>query len=177
MVLRAFYGVVFNEETKKRIHEIQMALMKISDKGKFPPKENFHITLRFIGEIDAVKVKDYGRLLFESTKDFRKIKLLTSHVGSFSKGSTVLPWLGIRESEELVDLQKSLQDTLTKKHAFEGEAFSPHITLGRDVVLNSNLGSLKVEAFEIVVNRLALFESRTIDGKLSYIERAVVHLL
>ncbi len=175
--MRVFYGIVLNDEAKNKIDSVQKELMQIAGKGKFIFKENFHITLRFMGEIDPSNVETYGRLLFDVTKDIGKFTLITDQVSSFSKGIKILPWIGLKESEELLSLHQDLQQVLKKNLSVEEEVFTPHITLGRDVELKSNLGSLQIEPFEIIVNRLALFESKNIDGKLQYLERAVVHLL
>lgn len=175
--MRVFYGVVFNEEIKKKISDIQQEIMKISNSGKFVSTENFHLTLKFIGEIGTDQVKEYGNLIFEGIRDVEKFVMRTNGIGFFSRGSKQLPWIGISKENQLIDLQKRVQEALSKRMDNKVEAFTPHITLGRDVELSSQLDGIKIDDFDIVVNRIALFESKNMDGKLTYLERAVVHLL
>lgn len=175
--MRVFYGVVFNEDTKKKISEIQQEIMKISNKGRFVSKENFHLTLKFIGEISTDQVKECGNLLFEGIRDVDQFIMRTNGIGFFSRGSKQLPWIGISKENQLIDLQKRVQELLSRHMDLRAEAFTPHITLGRDVELASQLEGIKIDDFDIVVNRIALFESKNVNGKLTYLERAVVHLL
>ena len=82
-------------------------------------------------------------------------------------------WLGTNKSKELVRLHQTLEKCLGKQ-GFKRERaqFSPHITIGREIVMIYNK-KIAVEKFkpkisEIIVKEISLMESKRVDGKLVY---------
>ncbi|MEQ6360665.1 RNA 2',3'-cyclic phosphodiesterase, partial [Thermoanaerobacter thermohydrosulfuricus] len=67
--MRAFVGIDIGEKTIEQIVRFQETLKNYTVKGRWTYKDNFHITLKFLGEIeveaiskieDAVKVAVKG---------------------------------------------------------------------------------------------------------------------
>lgn len=50
--MRVFYAVTFYEEAKEKLIEYKNIVVNNSVKGRFTNKNNFHLTLEFIGEVD-----------------------------------------------------------------------------------------------------------------------------
>src|SRR5665648_343466 len=96
-------------------------------------------------------------------------------LGVFGKRGGDIWWIGIEKSEELLRLRNSLTEAFRKEGFFlEKRPFSPHITLGREIVLKEGLGmnefQKKMKIFFAQVNRISLMKSERLDGKLTYTE-------
>lgn len=174
--MRTFYGILFKAETKDRLENIQKQLQHISKKGRFVIPNNFHMTLRFLGEIEAKSVAEYAALLDEVVMGQAAFTLYTAGIGAFNRGSKCMPWVGIEVSDTLLCLQKKLQAALNIQFGLPLEKFTPHITLARDVELHQPIDGLNIEALEIRIEKIALFESKNVNGKLVYEPRAVTLL-
>lgn len=174
--MRVFYGIVLDPETKNRLYDIEEQIKKVTTKGRFVPKENFHITLKFLGEIDAKEVKEYGHLLEESVSEFDSFVLKADKIGAFVKKNRTIVWVGLSTNHTLVNMNKNIQDQLIGKYGLSYETFTPHITLGREVLAEHDLCKIEIPPFDIKVKEIALFESTRINGKLVYQEKALITL-
>lgn len=174
--MRAFYGIVLDKETKNKLYEIQKKVSKISNKGRFVSEENFHITLKFLGDIGSNEVDDYIDLLEAGVSGFNAFVLKAEGIGSFSKGNKLIPWVGLKSNKALIAMNKNLQDILFRNYGIRYENYTPHLTLGREVVTSEDINSLSITPFDIVVNKIALFESKNINNKLVYQEKAIITL-
>ncbi|MGB9607971.1 MAG: RNA 2',3'-cyclic phosphodiesterase, partial [bacterium] len=63
--IRCFIALLLPEEIKKKAVEVQNRLRKANADVKWVEKENLHITLRFLGEIEEEKVEKVKRLMEE----------------------------------------------------------------------------------------------------------------
>jgi len=76
-------------------------------------------------------------------------------------------WAGLREDKPLMDLQRGLSDNLRAAgFALESRKYSPHITLGREVVTDAK--PWRIEPFGETVGAIDLMKSERIRGKLTY---------
>jgi len=103
------------------------------DKVKWTDNHQWHVTLRFVGDIEASELPE---LINRLTSAFNKVKAGEMVVqGSGFFGSAASPkvlWAGIRENEWLADLQKRTVEACSE-FGFSGESgsFHPHLTLAR----------------------------------------------
>lgn len=101
--------------------------MKSDLRGNFTPKNNFHITLHFLGEISEEKVEIISNLLekVDVSKFIVKISKLTN-----LKNMVILE---IEKNDILNNLQHDL-GLLLKKEGFniDDRNYYPHITLVRE---------------------------------------------
>ena len=49
--MRTFIAIELEEETKAQLAEVQAEAEKLCRRGNYTPKENFHLTLHFLGEV------------------------------------------------------------------------------------------------------------------------------
>lgn len=175
--MRAFYGIVFNEDTKNKIYSIQDEVNKVASRGKYVPKENFHITLKFLGDIENNEFEDYCDLLDRAVSGFNAFNIVTQGIGEFSKGNQIMPYIGIKESKALIAMNKNIQQMVNRSYAMRFENFTPHITLARQVETKLKVSSIEINNFDIEVNKIALFESKNVNKKLIYEERAIITLV
>jgi len=93
--------------------------------------ENYHITLRFIGEMPAFKAEEVDLAL--AGLRGRGFSLALSGVGTFEKGGRVSAlWAGVERNPALEHLQNKIETALQRIGvAPERKRFAPHVTLAR----------------------------------------------
>jgi len=118
--MRTFIAIEFSEEIKEQIVKIQRTLPEF--KGKITEKENLHLTLKFLGEVDE-------KILDEIKKRLREIKLKSfeTEIKDIGMFSDRIVWLSIKNCDEL---QKQIDKNLSG--LFEEEKrFMGHLTIAR----------------------------------------------
>lgn len=99
--------------------------------AKWVPPENYHITLRFIGETPGFRAEEIDLAL--AGLKARGFSLTLSGVGTFTKGgrSSAL-WVGVERNPQLDHLQNKIETAL-QRCGLEPERrrFQPHVTLAR----------------------------------------------
>jgi RNA 2',3'-cyclic 3'-phosphodiesterase len=93
--------------------------------------ENYHLTLRFIGETQAHAAEDIDLAL--AGLRARGFTLTLAGVGTFAKGGRVNSlWAGVERSPELDHLQNKIETALQRVGLEpERRRFTPHVTLAR----------------------------------------------
>jgi len=163
--MRLFIAINLNDETKNALIALRDELRSRAERGGFSHQENLHLTLAFLGECSA-KQADFAATVMDSI-NFEPFDMLVERVGRFGRGSEAVWWAGIRESNPLIELQRSLTGGLAAAgFALDTKKFSPHITLGRRVVTDCD--PWRIEAFGETVRKIDLMKSERIDGELTY---------
>jgi 2'-5' RNA ligase len=98
---------------------------------KWVPPENFHITLRFLGELDGREM-DYVDAALAGIRA-PSFTLQLSQVGHFASGGRVKAiWAGVDKEPALHHLQDKVESAVVRAGmAPEGQNFRPHVTLAR----------------------------------------------
>ncbi len=99
--------------------------------ARWVPAENYHLTLRFIGEIQAWQAEEIDHALAGLRAP--GFALTLAGVGTFSKGgrSTQL-WAGVERCPPLDHLRAKIETTLQRAGLPpERRRFAPHVTLAR----------------------------------------------
>jgi RNA 2',3'-cyclic 3'-phosphodiesterase len=99
--------------------------------ARWLPPENYHITLRFIGEVAAHQAEEIDHTL--SGLRTRGFDLSLTGVGTFEKaGRPVQLWVGAERNQQLELLQSKIE-TACQRAGLECERrrFIPHATLAR----------------------------------------------
>jgi 2'-5' RNA ligase len=100
---------------------------------RWVPIQNFHLTLKFLGDISQDNVDSLTRILRAEADSCQPFDIHINGLGSFpnSKRPRVL-FIGIQAPAELEALQRGI-DSATDKLGYRSEsrAFSPHLTIGR----------------------------------------------
>src|SRR5215475_2786696 len=124
-MLRLFVGIGFPPELK-----LQLSLLCSGVPGaKWVDPGNFHLTLRFIGEIGEDIAADIDNAL--SRLRAPRFVLQISGVGVFGDKPRSL-WAGVERSPELVGLRDKIEQALIRTGlAPEPRKFTPHVTLAR----------------------------------------------
>ncbi len=130
--------------------------------------ENMHFTLKFLGEVEKAKLAQIKKILHNV--DFSPFSVRMRGVGGFPNASHArVIWAGA-ESEGMEELARKVHAALVG--LFEGDEFSPHLTLARvrgKAGLRQFFNGHEGEEFgEFRVDRFVLFESRLQPGGPEY---------
>jgi len=124
--MRTFIAVEVDERLKEKMAELQKQLS--IDGVKLVEKENLHLTLHFLGEIDDTMKGEVTQAM--EKVNCRKFEMSCNRVGAFpSRNYIRVIWVGV-DAPELKSIHDQLGGELARL-GFKREDFSPHITLAR----------------------------------------------
>lgn len=172
--MRVFIGVRLPEVIKEQLGAVQEEVKRASLKGAFTDSDNFHLTMRFIGEVDPDQKSAIETALDRCTEEQVPFLIETAGLGNFFKKNKWIIWLGIKENRQLHQLYDQLNAELLGQAMTVADevAFIPHLTLGRGIVLSQEWETLSKVLLpsdqKIPVTALTLFESVRVNGKLVY---------
>ncbi len=169
--MRVFLAVCFPWQIKEYLAQVQHEVKKISQAGSFTRSENFHLTLRFIGEVAYKDIEGLRQAIDRTVVacDSFPLRLQLGKLGSFVQSDKQVIWLGLKPNYGLDFLYERLQEELEREgYPRERRSFSPHITLGRQVVLSRKVPSVVKEQKAFCVEGISLMESVREGGRLFY---------
>ncbi|MBM3228307.1 RNA 2',3'-cyclic phosphodiesterase [Candidatus Pacearchaeota archaeon] len=123
MKKRIFIAIDFPSEILKEIAKIQEKLPEFI--GKKTEIFNLHLTLKFLGEVEAEQIEKIKRKLHEIK--IKKFKAEIGELGVFSSKFIRILWLSLRGCEKLQkEIDEKLADLFEKEKRFMG-----HLTIAR----------------------------------------------
>ena len=124
--MRCFIAVDLPEEIK-----IKLKAIKFEEKSASVARvSDFHLTLKFLGDVDKTKIEIVKKELNKIRVKPFKLKL--DKIGSFPKGKNFfrVVWIGVTPKRKMIDLMKKIDDALVT-FFWREKKFDPHITLAR----------------------------------------------
>jgi 2'-5' RNA ligase len=172
-ILRLFIAINFSEEIKDTLSDLTSELKRNKQKGNFTHRENFHLTLAFLGETSYIE--DAGKVLDNiSNKSFlTPFYLYTEGALRFKRREGDIFCVGIKENPFLQLLYNEIKKELKHFEFYtEEREFKPHLTLGRGIILRKDYDfecfKRKVPTLCQKVDEISLMKSHRVDGKLTY---------
>lgn len=170
--MRVYIAINFEDNIKNYFDKITSDIKKHCIEGKFTEKNNFHLTIRFIGEADDLQITKIKEAIERAVLKIRPFELLVNNLGIFKRKSTNILWVGVEQNAVLSELHKELSTLLKEfKIPFYDKLFMPHITLGRRVLFNEDSEDLnnliQFERISIPVKVITLMASKEEHGKLN----------
>ncbi|MCL1792334.1 MAG: RNA 2',3'-cyclic phosphodiesterase [Oscillospiraceae bacterium] len=163
--MRLFIAVNFNNETRSRLLALRDELRYKAQRGNFSAPENLHLTLAFLGECGDKQAAAVKSVL--SVVNFEPFDITVDCIGRFKRDGGDIWWAGLRGSKPLVALQGELAEKLIAAGFFLDERkYSPHITLGREVITGAKPWQIKL--FGETIGAIDLMKSERINGKPAY---------
>lgn len=132
--IRTFVAVEISSAVRQLVAELIDEFRTAGADAKWVEPQNLHVTLKFLGDVDANEIHQPCRAVQEAVADFAPFEFAVQGAGAFpnvSRPRTV--WLGIGQgNEELVALNRRIELPL-EKLGFRREArrYKPHLTIGR----------------------------------------------
>ncbi len=143
-MMRLFIAVDINFNRKISEFYLQTKELFKNEKIKWVDPDNFHLTLKFLGETQTDKIPFIENSLKEIAKNYKKFEIEISGIGVFPNlYKPKVLWIGINKYEILTEIAHQI-DTKLQKIGFEPETriFKPHLTIGRIKFIRS-LSKLK----------------------------------
>ena len=163
--MRLFIAINFNKDTLSSLLALRDKLRGGSQHGRFSAPENLHLTLVFLGECDGKQTAAVKSIL--GAVSFEPFDVAVDCVGRFKRDGGDLWWAGLRESKPLSALQHDLTERLSALgFTLDRRRFSPHITLGREVI--TDIMPWAFEPFGETAGAVDLMKSERFAGKLTY---------
>jgi len=174
-IVRVFIAIELDKSIKQYIGRKQEIVRNYSLKGNFSRIDNFHLTLRFIGEVNNQDVEKLKNVINQLTLEYKPFNFTLGNLGFFPSRNKKIVWIGVKSGEkELKSLFNKLEGFLeTNGFPRESRGFKPHITIGREIRLKVDIeeirNNISIENIVVPVERISLMESTRVNGKLSYI--------
>ncbi|MEO2116937.1 MAG: RNA 2',3'-cyclic phosphodiesterase [Methanocaldococcus sp.] len=158
--MRLFLAIDIPEEIKEEIAKFQG---QFKMKGiKLVEKENLHITVKFLGEVDEEKLKEILNL----DLSIQPVKIKLKTLGTFPNPNYIrVIWIGAY-NENLIEIFKEIDKKLSNLGFKREREYVPHLTIGR-VKFIDNKKKLKdriekykdIDFGEFEVNHIKLYKS------------------
>lgn len=167
---RLFLGVPLDEEVRDMLAQ---HLRQHRLPGRPLPPANWHLTIRFLGEIGEVVTE---RLIAELDQaDLgQAFEVILGEMGAFPRAArAAVVWLAIaRGLERLSDLNEIVED-LSRAVGLppEERPFAPHLTLSRirpEIDVRADLAVYRPAPFQWTVGEVVLYESHLGRGGARY---------
>ena len=172
---RLFIAIQIPDPVKDRIEQAQAALRRAcaGAKIRWARRDQFHLTLRFMGYVDAARIPELESVLHATCGRFAPLRLRAQGIGFFPPARPPrVVWVGIDGGEPLRDIQRATECAAIPFTSEPAEkAFTGHITLGRvreirppeasalakiaGEISSTNFGEWTADHFKIVRSRLA----------------------
>lgn len=160
--MRLFIALDTPSEVKEHFKQIQTGLSGENTKLKFT--NEFHLTLKFLGEVEEKKVEEIKNIL--SKIQFKPFKLKLTKLGVFPNENYItVVWIGLEDDKTLFSLQNDVEKSLEKFNFKKDFDFKAHITLARVKFVknkedfNKQLKNIKVNKLSFEVKEFKLIKS------------------
>lgn len=167
---RLFTGLEIPSQTRLMLTMLQGGLRG----ARWIDPENYHITLRYIGDIDEQLAYEVASELSRVRRDPVEIRL--TGLGSFGNGKPHAIWARVEPTPELYEMQAE-QERILQRLGLPAERrkYKPHVTLARLRGTSSTdaanwlslRGDFKAPPF--LADRFVLFSSKSMIGGGPYV--------
>jgi len=163
--IRSFIAIPLTIEIHRNLEAcIQAYGLNNRESGFRPVKpENIHLTLKFLGDVEPVRIPVISNQLEKVAKTFSPIKVSVRGLGAFpgwKKHPRVL-WVGIQPLQQIQSIFHAV-DRITTALGFppENKPFSPHLTLARVNQQSNN------PRFDETIDRMMNIEPEPVFGEM-----------
>lgn len=163
---RLFFALLPDTAVREQLRRLQQNLDWAG--GRPVPKENLHLTLLFLGNVEADKM-DAVRDIATGIKG-KSFDLVLDTLGGFRQNNTRILWVGLSESPpELEALHQSLRRQVRKIGLRVGKGtYRPHVTLIRKADLRGKLPEGPEPGIQWTAHRCALVASELLPSGSRY---------
>ena len=173
--MRCFIAVDLPVNVKEELVSAQKQLSAAA--AKMSLAHDFHLTLKFLGEITPAKVDSVKRLL--ANVKFKSFAARLAGTGAFpSQNAARVVWVGLEPEESFIELQQMVDDALRSEFKIE-KGFKPHLTLARVKLVpdkqqfQRQLRQIKIRNIEFPVDSFKLKRSTLSSQDAIYEDLAV----
>jgi RNA 2',3'-cyclic 3'-phosphodiesterase len=133
---RLFVALPVPDDVKAKLEAAQADLRRVlPDRNvRWARREQFHLTLRFLGDVEAAQAEALAVALRTACAGFGALHLRAERIGCFpERGYPRVVWVGVRDQAEQLPRLQQLVEAATQGFTAEpSEArFTGHLTLAR----------------------------------------------
>jgi 2'-5' RNA ligase len=170
-MIRAFVGIAIDEAVRQNLLAVQRKLTGTGAQMKLVEPENIHVTMKFLGDIGENQVEAITEALRVSVEGIKPFDINIRGVGAFPNlGYIRVIWAGVSDGrEQIISIQRSIDQNLAKLGFKPERDFVPHLTLARaqsaagkeklvsflKSMTNAEFGSSRATAIELKQSTLA----------------------
>jgi 2'-5' RNA ligase len=133
-MIRSFIAIDLPDATRQGLAAVQEHLKQSGAGVRWVKPSSIHLTLKFLGNIQAAQVEDIALAVAQEIRDQPPITLGAAGLGAFpSRRKPRVLWIGMEgEVQRLNGIQARLENAL-EPLGFDREKrpFRPHLTIGR----------------------------------------------
>jgi 2'-5' RNA ligase len=131
--IRTFIALPASLDNQQAMAEIQNKLKASQADVKWDLPNKFHITLKFLGNIEQTKIEPLSSAIADCVHSFSPFEIIYETLGTFPNlHNPRVVWIGIKANQLVLDLQAKVEQVcLDFGFPKENRSFHPHITLGR----------------------------------------------
>jgi RNA 2',3'-cyclic 3'-phosphodiesterase len=175
--IRAFIALEISPELREELKKVQKKLKQLSGEIMWIPKENMHITVRFLGNISKDQIKNVEQLTERVAKKLKSFPISLGVLGVFPYISDPkVLWAGISSGYNQVTQINTLlsKELNSMKLKVEDRHFHPHITLARiksiknKSILAELIDTIKLTTVNEEINKLILYKSELNPEQVTY---------
>jgi len=133
---RLFIAVAIPGEVKAKMEAAQAELLRVLPEPsvRWTRREQFHLTLRFLGDVEAARVEALGGALRAACRGFGALHLRAERVGFFPDlRRPRVVWVGVQDQAGQLPRLQAAVELATREYTTEEkeERFTGHVTLAR----------------------------------------------
>lgn len=132
-MIRAFIALPLPSEIQRQFADIQRQLIETQAEVKWDGSEKFHITLKFLGDVDSAQPPFIAKEVENSIGGIAPFDLPFVSLGAFPTVSRPrVVWIGTQQNEHVQGIQERVERVCSSfGFAKEDRPFHTHVTLGR----------------------------------------------
>jgi 2'-5' RNA ligase len=160
--MRTFIAIELDTTVKDKLSAIQKELNNTGADIRLVEKNNIHITLRFLGEINENKLSIIKEILDNTAAEETAFEISINSVGAFANLASIrVVWVGIEKCKERLIAIADKLNALLERNNFgkPDKEFLPHITIART---RSSLNKFRLQ--ECIARNTVLDLKQTIRG-------------
>lgn len=132
--IRTFVAVEVSANVRARAGQLMARLGTAGAKVKWVEPHNLHLTLKFLGDVDARELPQVCTAVAEAVRTLPAFEIELVGAGAFPTATRPRTlWMGVgRGSEGLIEVHHRLEQELVPLgYRREGRRYRPHLTIGR----------------------------------------------
>lgn len=143
---RLFIAIPINDQWRQQLSQQMISLQSKLPFQKWTHPEDYHITLKFLGDTPVEQYKRLSELLTHVAETTRPFQIALTQWGTFGPhASPSILWAGVGgDLLPLMNLQQNIDNSMTELGFLkENREFHPHLTIARRYQVDSIPFSIK----------------------------------
>lgn len=129
--MRLFWAITLPEQVRERLDRLRQRWSPLLPAAKWVERENFHLTVKFLGEVEASLVSTLREAVARRVTGLAPFTLEVGGWGTFGRPPRVL-WVGVRgDLEALAGLWRAVEEAMAGFGFAVESRYAAHVTLAR----------------------------------------------